>query len=278
MYDVVLMTYITHVSQTPYYNTQTGWYNGWFRDVCHAIGNLGEYMYYRDMESNASFAKSLCGAIPLVGGAIGDFFVSLLRGVYNNQNRSVYLDWASSACKVFEQFQGKIQQTYTDMTNAINDAKAYVQNNLITPINNYINNTVKPSLADAQSKISSITSQLSGFNTKITGLSNSLDSMKTSISNFQSKLDGFNTSLNDLTSRANTFDTKLQDLNTTLNSLTSKASDLDATLKDAQNKLAQYKALIDDLTKRVSALEGKQPTPTEETKPLFPSLPDIFKL
>jgi methyl-accepting chemotaxis protein len=272
------MPYITKLTPSAYYNRHTDWYKGWFRDVCHAYGTIGANLFYYDCENKAAFAKSLCNAIPLVGGAIGDFFVAIFRSVYNARYVSVYDDWAVAACKIFEQFQGKVEQTYRDIETAVNNAKTYIQNNLINPIKSTIDNNIKPSLTDAQSKINSMLSQLSGFDTRIQGLTGSLDSLKTNLDSFKSRLDGFNVNINDLISRANAFDTKLQDFNSTLGGLTSKATDLDTLMKDVQSKLASYKSLIDALDTRVAALEGKKPTEDGEKKPWFPfTLPEWLK-
>jgi uncharacterized coiled-coil protein SlyX len=251
------MAYITHVEQVPYYNTQSGWYNGWFRGVADAYGKVGEYMYYRDMEAKASFAKQLCGIIPLVGGAVGDFFVSMFRNVYNNQQRAVYLDWAASACKIFEQFQSKIEQTYTDMTNAINNAKAYVQSNLINPILNTINNDLKPKLTQAMTDLNNFASKIDGFTKNISDFKLNITQFQSLINNMQAQLDAFAQKYQDVIDLADQASARLQTIEGEIANLSDVEDALKQKIVDDENLLNNHADAINNLIDRVSALEGK---------------------
>jgi hypothetical protein len=138
------MVYITHQTPSAYWNRHGDWYQGWFRDVAHAVGLTGEYMYWVDCEQKASFAKSLCGVIPAIGGIVGDFIVSLFRSAYNSTYVGVYDNWAVSACKQLERFQGEIEAVPKKIQDQVEAAKAYIKSNLIDPIQSYLDNQLKP--------------------------------------------------------------------------------------------------------------------------------------
>lgn len=235
------MPYITHHDAwAGYLDRHPDWYRGVFNPVCHAWGKIEEYTFYLHCEEQAHQAD-VYGWIIILGDFLKWLFKTIYTNVYETRYIAVYDDGALKACKFFENLEGQVNAVLGEITNEVNAAKAYVQNNLINPINDYVNNTIAPALADAQSRIDSAISQLSGFDTRIQGLSGSIDSMQNSI---------------------NSFGTTLQNYETKLKDLTDKAVTLDSLMTDAQNA-------IRDLQNRVKSLEASQFK--------IPQISDIFK-
>lgn len=276
-------------------------------DISHVFGWASHEKFYGAMAGWHAFVDSIFpDYFPF--NMVQGFLQTVIDNVYSSQAQLHYDKGVDMGRQLVGKAEEIVNWAKNQITNEVNAAKKYIQDNFITPVQNTIDQNIKPALKDAQSKIDTIQSkinefannisamgnQVNGFQGTLDNFNNKIQSFNTTINDltdrangfdaylqdltsranaFQSRLDGFNATVNDLTSKVTGFDTKLRNFNTALNDLTNKAQSLDTALKDAQNKLSQYKALIDKLDQRISALEGKQPTP-EAPKFVLPSFLD----
>lgn len=179
------MPYITHQTATPYWNRHSDWYRGWFASAADACGQATEYDYYLRCEQQcvAIDTNPIISTLVSLGlGFIRDWLIGSVKSAYANNYLNAYDSGALQACKVFEQMEGQIRGIYDKITSAINDSQAYIKSNFTDPINNYVMNTISPSLSDAQNKIATMNSQLGSVNSKLGDFSTRVGNIESRIS------------------------------------------------------------------------------------------------
>jgi phage shock protein A len=168
-------------------------------------------------------------------GSVQDFLMGVVKGVYDRTKWRAYDGGTEKARKIEDGLTDIYNQAQAKIQTEIENAKQYINTNLIDPVRQKANQ-IESSLKDAQSKLGNLSSTIDNLNGQI-------NTMKSNITTFESQI--------------KTFDTKLASFNSKLSSLDSTASNLQTQLTNAQAQLNQYKTLIDDLDRRVKALEQK---------------------
>lgn len=230
------MPYITRKDLAPF----RSWYEtnvGHVDEVSHVFGVASHEKFYRDMEGWCFWIDSLIPDwFPL--NYIQDGLMGIVKALYDMNAGHHYNLGVDKGRKIVGAVNDAITWAQNKITTAVEDMRNKIDTEIIAPIRNKINTEIKPLLDDAQAKIGDIQNKVNGFNTDINTMKSNISTSEGSIKAFDGKL--------------GSFDSKLK-------SLGDQADTLQSQFKDAQAKLTQYKSLIDDLTRRVQNLEGKQP-------------------
>jgi len=224
------MPYITKKTPTPRtYDTPIG----------KMMGHLAEILEWLRWESYATQIDAIFPDWwPL--GSVQSFLIDICKACYNALYQKAYDNGADKGNEINNQVMGWVDDAKRKAESMVNDAKNYIETNLIAPIRNQINNQISPALKDAQARI---------------------NTLKTNVDNFASRLNTFQTKLNSMDDTLKTFDSKLQSYATRLSSLNKELDNFKAQLTQIQKTLSDYKALIDNLDRRVKALEQQQGLP-----------------
>lgn len=192
--------------------------------VTQIFGWASHEKFYYELEMWCTFIDNLIptGLSTLgLGDLLKGFLLNVVRSVYNHNAFFNYDRGADTGYKIMGKVNETINWAKNQITNEVNDAKAYIQANFIAPIQGDVTN-LKNQINDAFNKLQNALNQIDGMNTNINAMQLSVGNMKMNILDFNIKIKNFN-----------------------------------STLDDAQNKLTQFKNLMDALDKRVTALEGK---------------------
>jgi len=268
------MVYITRRTPTNYTERHPDWYKGAFRDVAHQIGLVGEILFWLDCEGKASFADSLIPDwYPLT--EIQKAIIGLFRGHYASKSTDVYDEWCLQACKSFEVLEGQVNDVLGQIKGQVDEAKAYINNNLINPLKAKINNEVVPAINDALDKVRTAEADIRNAQVSITdaladvvNLDRSVTSLNTQVNNARTKIDSaisdFNTKIRNVQTQLNKADYGITYLSKQLKDFTDKMNTLDARIKEATSIVDDHTIDIKDLWDSVQALQrtgAAPPTP-----------------
>ncbi|MBA7493431.1 hypothetical protein ES702_03989 [subsurface metagenome] len=268
------MVYITKRTPSNYRTRHTDWYNGVFRDVVHQIGLVGEALFWLDCEGKASFADALIPDwYPLT--EMQKAIIGLFRGHYASKYTDVYDDWALQACKSFEVLEGQINGVLGQIKEKVDEAKAYINNNLINPLKNQINNEVVPAINDALAKIRTAEATIRDAQVSINealadvvNLDRSVTSLNTQVKDARTKIDAaisdFDTKIRDVNKAITDANWSIGYLKTQIKNFTDKMNTLDTRIKEATNIVDGHTIDIKDLWDSVQALQRNgvvPPTP-----------------
>jgi methyl-accepting chemotaxis protein len=229
------MVYITKKDDRTfrqYYDTHWGHVD----DVSNAFGVTNHGLFYLQMEG---WCKCIDVIIPDEWWCkwAQDFLISVVRTLYDLRADSAYYSGVDMGMPIVAKVNDAITWARNQINAAVTDMRDRIDTEIIYPLRIKIENQIMPQLKRAQSSLDT-------FKTDIDKAISDVNTMKSNISSFDSSIKAFDGKLG-------SFDSKLKGLDSTANGLQSQ-------LKDAQAKLNEYKSLIDDLTKRVQNLEGKQ--------------------
>lgn len=234
------MVYITHRTPSAYWNRHPDWYRGALRNVAHSIGLIGEGFFYFDCEGKCAEAKTFWRIIPVIGDVVANFFVSIHRSHYKKNYVYVYDDWALQACKQFEQLEGQIAGVIDQIKRQVDEARRYIETNLINPIKDKINRELVPRINNLLSRVKTAESTIRDAQNRVTEALNDV-----------ARLDDTVKFLNDKVNSTKT------ELDQAISDFQSKMNKLDLRLGDANSFLADHEKRIKELFNRVNALEGK---------------------
>lgn len=252
------MVYITRRTPTNYRTRHSDWYNGAFRDVVHQIGLVGEALFWLDCEGKAGFADALIPDwFPLT--EVQKAIIALFKSHYNSKYTHVYDDWCLQACKTFETLEGQVNNVLGQIQGKVDEAKAYIEKNLINPVKNKINSEVVPAINDALGRVRTAEATIRDAKVSITealadvvNLDRTVTSLNGQVKNLQSKIDS------------------------TFSDFNSKMSKLDGQIRDATSIVDSHTIDIKDLWNRVNQLNGKTTEQAEKTDWLTKALKELI--
>jgi len=265
------MVYVTRKTPTNYRTRHSDWYNGVFRDVVHQIGLVGEALFWLDCEGKCNFVDSLIPDwFPL--NYIQDGLINIFKSHYNAKCTQVYDDWCLQACKTFEVLEGQVNNVLGQIKGQVDEAKAYIQKNLIDPLQAKINNEVVPAINDVIGRVKTAEATIRDAQVSISealadvgNLDRTVSSMNTQVKNIQSKV---NEIIADVNSRMRTLDEQIRDaqsnigsLNSQIKDFTDKMSTLDQRIRDATNIVDGHTIDIKDIWASIQALQRGEPLP-----------------
>jgi len=251
------MVYITRKTPSNYRDRHSDWYNGVFRDVVHQIGLVGEALFWLDCEGKASFADSLIpDYFPL--SVVQSVFISLFRSHYNSKYTQVYDEWALQACKSFEILEGQINNVLGQIQGKVDEAKAYIEKNLINPIKNKINNEILPAVNDAISRVRTAEATIRDAKVSVNealadvaNLDRTVASLNTQVKNIQSKVTA---TVTDFNNKMNTLDARIRDATSIVDGHTIDIKDLWSRVNRLEGKAVEQVETIDWLKQTVEAI------------------------
>jgi len=268
------MVYITRRTPSNYRNRHSDWYNGAFRDVVHQIGLVGEALFWLDCEGKCSFIDSLVPEWPLVGG-LDNILINIFRNHYNSKYTQVYDEWALQACKSFEVLEGQINNVLGQIKGQVDEAKAYIDANLIKPIRDKINNEVLPQVNNVLSRISSAETTIRKAQISINealadvaNLDRIVGSLNTEVKNARSKIDSaisdFNIKIRNANEQIRDATTSITSLNGQIKDFTDKMNTLDKRIRDATSIVDGHTIDIKDIWASISDLQRGGVAPTAQ--------------
>ena len=258
------MVYITRQTPSNYRNRHSDWYYGVFRDVVHQIGLVGEALFWLDCEGKCSLVDSLIPDwFPLT--EVQKAFISLFKSHYNSKYTQVYDEWALQACKSFEVLEGQVNNVLGQIKGKVDEAKAYIDANLIKPIRDKINNEVLPQLNAVLSRIASAETSVRDILNKVNSelepmvkdVSSRIKSAETSVRDAQTKI---NNALSDITK----LDSSITSLDAKVRNATSQLENFATRLGEADKALRNHEIDIKELFERVRTLEVGGVAPTAQ--------------
>lgn len=266
------MTYITKKTETELkedWKTKYGYYP---TDLGHYFGIANHEIFYWQMENWAyCIDKTFEAGFPF--NVIETALTAIVSFVYGAL-AFAYYEWAAhEGNKVMAKLEGAIEWAKDSINKAVEDMKNRIQEEIITPIQNEINNNILPQLKNAEFRINTISSDISGalsdldaIKLNIDTFDNQIKAFDSKMSSFDAKIKSFTSSLSSLQSRINISETRLTNLNTNIQDVTRKAN-------IAENKISSLTTSFEELKKRVSVLEGRKPEEEEEEEKPFFQLP-----
>ena len=266
------MVYITRKTPINYRNRHSDWYNGAFRDVVHQIGLVGEALFWLDCEGKAGFADTLIPDwFPLT--EVQKAIIALFKSHYNSKYTHVYDDWCLQACKTFETLEGQVNNVLGQIQGKVDEAKAYINNNLINPLKAKINSEVVPAINDALGRVRTAEATIRDAKVSITealadvvNLDRSVTSLNGQVKDARSKIDSaisdFNTKIRNVDEQIRDATSSIGSLNDRVKDFTNKMNVLDARIRDATNIVDGHTIDIKDLWASVRALQGNGITPS----------------
>jgi len=265
------MVYITRRTPSNYRNRHSDWYNGVFRDVVHQIGLVGEALFWLDCEGKCNFVDSLIPDwFPLT--EVQKAFISIFKSHYNSKYTQVYDEWALQACKSFEVLEGQINNVLGQIKGQVDEAKAYINNNLINPLKNKINSEVVPAINDALGRVRTAEATIRNAQVSITealadvaNLDRTVASLNTQVKDARTKINeiisDFNTKIRNVNEQIRDATSSIGSLNTQIKDFTDKMSTLDQRIRDATNIVDGHTIDIKDIWASIQALQRGEPLP-----------------
>jgi len=191
------------------------------------MGYLSELLEYLKWENMALSIDTIFPDIwPL--DQVQNLLIAMCRGLYDRIYQGAYDRGADKGNEINSQIMGWLNDVKAQAFAKVSEAQAYIQNNLINPIKNQIDGYITPKLNDALNKLSTV---------------------NTNISNAYK-------SLNDMATRINSFDSTLKNYGSSLESYRLKLNELVEVGNNLNAKLSQVETYMNDIDKRVKALEG----------------------
>jgi prefoldin subunit 5 len=172
-------------------------------------------------------------------GSVQGFLIDICKACYNALYQKAYDNGADKGNEINSQIMGWVDDAKRRAESLVNDAKAYVENNLIAPIRNQINNQITPALNDARAQISKFKSDIDNMANRINQFQTSLNSMDGTIKNFDMKLQSFNAKLSDLTRQADNLNAQISQINKTISDFKTQIKNLDERVKRLEQKAGQ---------------------------------------
>jgi len=265
------MVYITRKTPSNYRNRHSDWYNGVFRDVVHQIGLVGEALFWLDCEGKCGFVDSLIPDwYPLT--EIQKAFISIFKSHYNAKYIDVYDDWCLQGCKTFEVLEGQVNNVLGQIKGQVDEAKAYIQKNLIDPLKNKINNEILPAVNDAVSRVRTAEATIRDAQVSINealadvvNLDRTVASLNTQVKDARTKINevisDFNTKIRNVDEQIRDATSSIGSLNSQIKDFTDKMNTLDSRIRDATNIVDGHTIDIKDLWASIQALQRGEPLP-----------------
>ena len=166
-------------------------------------------------------------------------FISVFRAHYNNKYTEVYDDWCLQACKSFEVLEGQIGNVLGEIKGQVDEAKAYINNNLINPLRAKINE-ILPTVNDAVNRVRNVEAKIRDAQVNIT------DAL-TDVANLDRIVGSLNTQVKDARTKINA---AISDFNT-------KMRNVDEQIRDATSSVASLKAQIKGFTDQMNILDAR---------------------
>jgi len=205
----------------------------WLGDI---FGKIKHECFYRTMEVWCTFIDSLFPDwFPLT-----TVLIEIVKYVYNNIAWRYYFDGVDEGNQLISKFNETLTNVATQIQTAINEAKTTINNELITPIQNTINNELSP-------KITALQTQLSDIETEA---GNALTTANSALSNANSALEKAATALQ----QAQTVTQQVKDASAYF---TSQIAQINTEINSAKSRLSGIDTQITSLISRVKALEQK---------------------
>lgn len=259
------MVYITRRTSSNYRNRHSDWYSGIFRDVVHQIGLVGEILFWLDCEGKCGFIDAIVPEWPLIGG-LDDVFINIFKSHYNSKHTQVYDEWALQACKSFEVLEGQFNNVLDQIKGKVEEAKAYIEANLINPMKNKINNEVVPAINDALNRVRTAEATIRNAQVSISealadvaNLDRSVASLNTQVKDARTKINeiisDFNTKIRNVNEQIKDAQISIASLNSQIKDFTNKMNILDGRIRDATNIIDGHTIDIKDLWDSVRALQ-----------------------
>jgi len=231
------MVYITRRTPSNYRRRHDDWYYGVFRDVVHQIGLVGEALFWLDCEGKCNLVDSLIPDwFPLT--EVQKALISLFKSHYNNKYTQVYDDWALQACKSFEVLEGQISNVLGQIKGKVEEAKAYIEANLINPLKDKINSEVVPAINDALNRVRTAEATIRDAKVSINealadvvNLDRTVTSLNGQVKNIQSKI---NATVSDFNNKMNILDGRIRDATSIVDGHTIDIKDLWASVRALQ--------------------------------------------
>jgi len=238
------MPYITPKNTDQLRETYNKTHNTTIDDVSHVFGWANYYKFYYEMEGWCTLIDTV---VPDAWYCkwVQDFLISIVKGVHDARAQDAYGYGVDQGRAIVGKVNQTIEWAQNQINNAVNDMRNRINNEIITPLKTQVS-TIQAKINEAQTKLSTLTSNIDTANKDLANLKNDVSS---------------------ITSRVNTFQTQLASFDSRLSTLNSQADTLSTRIKELENTLSTHKNLIDDLDRRVKELEGKKAE----------ILPQIFK-
>jgi len=169
-------------------------------DVSHTFGWASHEKFYETMKSWHSFVDSLFpDYFPF--NTVQGVMQSVIDYTYDSQAENHYNKGVDMGRQLIAKANEIVNWAQNQITATVEQAKAYIQNNLINPITNTIDSNINPALADAKSKINNLLSQLSGFDTRVQNLIGNMDALDTRVIDLNSLCTDFDKAIKNIKER-----------------------------------------------------------------------------
>ena len=271
---------LREITVTRYQDRHPDWYNGKAESIANLMGQVAHKTFFLSCDARAEAAKSFCGLIPIVGGAIGDFFVKMEQQHYERTATVTYDDGALNGCKFFEKVEAEIGAVLGQIQTQVDAAKKKIETDFINPLKTQTNQ-LKANVASAQASISSVTAAVNNAqaraNTALDNANQALNNAKTAISQAQSAGSTASSALQqaqNAVSQAQSALSKVADVNKSIDSvlgdLKGKTAQITQLLKDSQAAANSINSLLSSLKNaeaRIKALEQKAGATVQSANP-----------
>lgn len=239
------MPHITHQTPSPYWNRHSDWYQGVFKQLCHAWGLQAELAYYLSMEKECVevetwFSFDFLGMLNW----LKRFIIDIKINTYNKNYLSVYDENALGGCKFAEGFEAQLNVAFNKIKEAYDNAVAQAQA-MVTKVSDYITQNIVPAVQNAQNQVSQITNYI---NQQLTPVVNSAqqtaNNVKTQVDATITKVNNVVTDLNTKTQQINALDAQAQK---TINQLNDAIAKLNSAISTINTHTSQIQDLYNHL-------------------------------
>ncbi len=268
-----MMVYIIRRTPTNYTGRHPDWYKGAFRDVVHQIGLIGEALFWVDCEGKCSFVDSLIpDYFPL--NVVQDVFTKIFRNHYNAKYTEVYDDWCLQGCKTFETLEGQISNVLGQIKGKVEEARAYIEANLINPLKDKINSEVVPAINNALLRVRSAEATIRDAKVSIeealadvVNLDRTVASLNTQVKDARTKIDAaisnFNAKIRAVDEQIRDATSSVASLNSQIKDFTNRMNLLDARIREATSIVDGHTVDIKDLWASIQALQRGEIAPAK---------------
>lgn len=229
------------------------------------LGYLAEALEYLRWENYASvidFVFPDWFPVNIVQGAL----IDVCKRVYNDIYQQAYNNGADRGNDLNKQVLGWVEEAKKKALADLDNAKKYIETNLINPIKTKIDKEIMPLVNDAQAKVKAFATDIKTMQDKLAKeIDPAIKNAQASLKTFQDELTKFKTDMTALTNTLSSLDNKvskeldpkIKSLDDTLKTYGTKINDMNKSLSDFDTKLRGFDTKVSDLTGKIGAFDTK---------------------
>jgi len=191
-----------------------------------------------------------------------NWLLSTERRHYSENAVLTYDEAALQVLKNTERLLSYVGEAKAEFQKAVNDAKAYLQNNYITPLTDKINKELTPAVNTIKSSVDSVKLQVANVQNAAaqaqTLASNAQGYAQTAYNNAASAVSKAESSLSKVADAEKTINKIIADLQTKADSLSTLQTKYNQLVNDVNNKTATINTILNDLSSKTSTLKDIQ--------------------